>query len=145
MSRSGRGSWVLRLSACALFALWAGACERATLVAQGPISIDATPREIAFLEPVQSPGMLPELCFEFHPPGGSRQTSEIRVALITTSGARESWLTTTADRRGEATVCLRQAGNLTAAGADPSRTYRGVELSANVPLSVRQIRWVTAK
>lgn len=138
MPRSERAGDLLKRSLCAMLLVGFGACARPELAAHGPISIGATPSEIAFVEPLQS-AVPPQLCFELHPPGGSHRTSEIRVTLVTTAGEREPWLTTIADRRGEGTVCLRDgAGGSSTVG---TRTYRGVELSAKVPLSVRELRW----
>lgn len=139
MPQSKRVSERLKCFLCVVLLVGVGACTRSRLAARGPIRIGPIPSEIAFVEPLQAAGVSPQLCFEFNPPGGSHHTSEIRVVLITTAGAREPWLTTRADRRGESTVCLRDgAGGLSTAGV---RTYRGVELSAKGPLTVRQLRW----
>lgn len=139
MPRSERASDVLKRSLCAVLLVGVAACARTRLAARGPIDIGATPIEVAFVEPLRSVGAPPQLCFEFHPPGGSFRTSEIRVALVTTEGAREPWLTTTADRRGEGLVCLRDGARGSSTGG--ARIYRGVELSAKAPLFVRQLRW----
>ena len=118
-------------------------CGRGKLVAPGPIHLDTTPRQIVFVEPVHAGDQRRELCLEFDPPGGSLQASSVRVVLLSTTGARETWHKPSVDRRGEATVCLIEGTSAPRAdsGAAETLDYRGVELSSDVPLSLRQIRW----
>ena len=138
----------------AVLAFWLGvvaitatmtACGRGQLVATGPIHLDRTPQEVVFVEPVRATGGRPALCLEFHPPGHSREAARIHVALLTTTGSREPWLNPSVDRRGEGTVCLAAGTSEDPprpdAGTSERPAYRAVELSSEVPLSVRQIRW----
>jgi hypothetical protein len=121
------------------------ACGRTQLAATGPIRLDRAPQEVVFVEPVRASGARPVLCLEFHPPGDSREAARIHVALLTTTGSREPWLNPSVDRRGESTVCLAAGTDENPprpdAGAPGRPAYRAVELSSEVPLSVRQIRW----
>jgi hypothetical protein len=132
------------LTLAALVAAMA-ACEQSRVVAPGPIRLDATPREIVFVEPVHAAGATGELCLEFDPPGGSHQAGKIHVVLLTTKGARTTWQKPSLDRRGEATVCLVDespvSATLSESGEAAGVDYRGVELSSDVPVALRQIRW----
>ena len=119
-------------------------CGRGKLVAPGPIHLDTTPRQIVFVEPVHAGDQRRELCLEFDPPGGSLQASRIHVVLLSTTGTRETWHKPSVDRRGEATVCLVEGTSAPRpdSGAAEAQDYRGVELSSDVPLSLRQIRCI---
>jgi hypothetical protein len=129
-----------KLTLAVLVAAVAG-CGRSKLVAPGPIHLDTTPREIVFVEPVRGGDQRRELCLEFDPPGGSLQASRVHVVLLSTTGAREIWHKPSVDRRGEATVCLVEGTSAPRPDSGAALDYRGVELSSDVPLSVRQIRW----
>lgn len=131
-----------KLTLAVLVAAIAG-CGRSKLVAPGPIHLDTMPREIVFVEPVRAGDQRRELCLEFDPPGGSLQASRVHVVLLSTTGARETWHKPSVDRRGEATVCLVEGTSAPRpdSGAAEALHYRGVELSSDVPLSLRQIRW----
>lgn len=112
------------------------ACGRTERVADGPIRLEAIPKEVAFLRPVAATGPGRELCFEFGKPADSHAASDIRATLVTTTGRREDFRPDEVDRRGEALVCLLQG-----TGAAPEVRYRAVILSSETPARVRQIRW----
>ena len=120
-------------------------CSRSPHLAAGPIELEPLPVLVRFEHPVQSPGPLWELCFEFDLPGDSHNAADIHAVLLTSSAQRYSFIESALDRRGEAVVC--QIGRVVAIespNADLSQwqsvTYEAVELSADVPLRLRGLR-----
>jgi hypothetical protein len=131
---------MMRRFVIATLACVAVGCARTELVAEGPLALSTTPLEVPFSHPVTAPGPERELCFEFYLPGESRNAGRIRATLITTEGRRDELRAPKVDRRGESLVCLSSREEASGAAATPVR-YRAAELSSDVPVKLRQIRW----
>lgn len=117
----------------------AAGCGRSPMLADGPIELSERPTTVRFVHPVTSHSPTWELCFEFQPPGASRQAAAIHAVLVSASGGRAPIRTETLDRRGEATVC--HIGSIvTPQPATAGALYESVELSSDVRLHLRGIR-----
>jgi hypothetical protein len=113
------------------------ACDDAAPVALGPFDLDPAPQTARFETPVAAPGSRLELCFHFDRPSDSQLAHRIRAVLLTPEGGREPMDESVVDRRGESVVCLAREG----LPPDPRRRYDAVELRAEEPVRVREVRW----
>ncbi len=134
---------MLGFRAVAVLAL--SGCSWSPSLVDTPFVIKETPAIVRFDQPVASSGPAWELCYEFRFSGDSHQAGRIQAALVATSGRRYRFVESELDRRGEAIVC--RVGRLAPADANgPSPTvsgpieYEGVEVSCEIPLSVRGLR-----
>jgi len=122
-----------------------GGCSAPPHLADGPLNLEEVPTVTRFERPVRSVGPIWELCFEFDIPGDSHEVGRIHAALVATTGQRYGLEKSVLDRRGEAVVC-RIGQPRPIAPADPTSTapepieYEGVELSSDVPLTLRALR-----
>ena len=119
------------------------ACARTERLADGPINLEPTPKEVAFVLPVASAPRR-DLCFEFANPGESHGAPWIHVQLVRSDGSHEDFVPTEIDRRGETLVCFCSTSeNMATAGtpAPTATTYRAAVLWSEKPVRLRQIRW----
>ena len=131
---------------CALLgALCSLSCARTEVVAEGPLLLDATSREVPFSHPVTAYGPSCDLCLEFANPGKSGATSGVHVVLVTVEGRHDTLDAPSVDRRGEAMVCLIDRGVRARGRVHWPVQYRAALMWSEVPIRLRALRWYGGK
>ncbi len=140
--QGSRGRYGRRAGGLLCLACLAAACGSSGTVVASSVEVTPHGAETLFLGPVPVSGPRRELCFDFDPPGESRNADQIHAVLVAMGGRRDTLTDPIVDRRGETRVCLvAREPSTTELAQLPGTRYRSVELWSNVPVRIRTVRW----